>query len=50
MGVIAYEMLTGHYPYKEQTVKKFALRSYHHMDYVSVRKHRSDLPAWWMRY
>ncbi len=46
LGVITYEMLTGKYPFKEQSINKFQLKNYSHMEYISVRQYRPDLPAW----
>ncbi len=46
LGVITYEMLTGKYPFKEQSIHKFQLKNYSHMSYISVRHYRSDLPEW----
>lgn len=46
LGVIAYEMLTGAYPYKEKHINQFQLKNYHHMRYISVRQYRPDLPNW----
>ncbi|WP_019557430.1 bifunctional protein-serine/threonine kinase/phosphatase [Thiomicrorhabdus arctica] len=46
LGVITYEMLTGKYPFKEQSIHKFQLKNYSHMSYISVRHYRPDLPEW----
>ncbi|NPA72000.1 MAG: bifunctional protein-serine/threonine kinase/phosphatase [Gammaproteobacteria bacterium] len=46
LGVIAYEMLTGEYPYKEKRINQFELKNYSHMQYISARKRRPDIPAW----
>lgn len=46
LGVICYEMLCGELPFKEKTVNKFHLKSYEHMQYIPIKTHRPDLPAW----
>lgn len=47
LGVIAYELLTGHYPYKERFGSNhYQLQSYASMRYISARQHREDLPEW----
>ncbi|WP_295801775.1 bifunctional protein-serine/threonine kinase/phosphatase [uncultured Microbulbifer sp.] len=47
LGVIAYEMLTGHYPYKERFGSShFQLKNYASMRYISARQWRQDMPAW----
>ncbi len=46
LGVIVYEMLTGHLPYKEKNVESFTLRSYSDMKYIPARKWRLDIPVW----
>lgn len=46
LSVITYELLTGHLPFKERTVNKFQLKSYQHMQYISAKKHRADIPTW----
>ena len=47
LGVIAYELLTGHYPYKERFgSSQYQLKNYASMRYISARKYRDDLPEW----
>ena len=46
LGVIVYEMLTGHLPYKEKNIDSFKLRSYSDMKYIPARKWRLDIPEW----
>ncbi len=46
LGVIVYEMLTGHLPYKEKNIDSFRLRSYSDMKYIPACKWRPDLPKW----
>ena len=46
LGVIVYEMLTGHLPYKEKNINSFKLRSYSDMKYIPARKWRLDIPEW----
>ena len=47
LGVIAYEMLTGRYPYKERFGSNhYHLKSYANMRYLSARQHRQELPEW----
>jgi len=46
LGVICYEMLTGKLPFKEKIANKFQLKSYEHMQYIPLKKHRPDLPEW----
>lgn len=46
LGVICYEMLCGELPFKEKTVNKFHLKSYEHMQYITIKTHRPDLPVW----
>ncbi len=46
LSVITYELLTGHLPFKEKKVKKFQLKSYHHMHYISAKKYRTEIPTW----
>lgn len=46
LSVIAYELLTGKLPYKEKKTNKFQLNNYQHMQYISVKKYREDLPGW----
>jgi eukaryotic-like serine/threonine-protein kinase len=43
LGVIAYELLTGHLPYG----RGFAsAKDVHRLEYVSARRFKSDIPAW----
>ncbi len=47
LGVITYELLTGHYPYKERFGSNpYHLKSYANMRYLSACQHREDLPEW----
>ncbi len=47
LGVIAYEMLTGHYPYKERFGSShYHLKSYANMRYLGASQRREDLPEW----
>ncbi|TLM79851.1 protein kinase domain-containing protein [Microbulbifer harenosus] len=47
LGVIAYEMLTGEYPYKERFGSNhYQLKNYAGMRYISARQHRDDIPDW----
>ena len=46
LGVIAYEMLTGKLPYKEKQINPYELRSYSHLQYISAKSHRQDIPIW----
>ncbi len=46
LGVIVYEMLTGHLPYKEKNIDSFKLRRYSDMKYIPARKWRVDVPEW----
>ncbi len=46
LGVIVYEMLTGHLPYKEKNIDSFKLRHYGDMKYIPARKWRADIPEW----
>ncbi|WP_160152613.1 bifunctional protein-serine/threonine kinase/phosphatase [Microbulbifer sp. ALW1] len=47
LGVIAYEMLTGHYPYKERFGSNhYQLKNYASLRYISARRQREDLPDW----
>lgn len=46
LSVITYELLTGHLPFKEKRVNKFHLKSYQHMQYISAKTYRPDLPTW----
>jgi len=47
LGVIAYELLTGHYPYRERAgFHHYQLKSYAGLRYIPARKYREDLPEW----
>ncbi|MBB3059658.1 bifunctional protein-serine/threonine kinase/phosphatase [Microbulbifer rhizosphaerae] len=47
LGVITYELLTGHYPYRERFGSRhYQLKSYAGMQYTSARQHRADIPEW----
>ncbi|WP_323845329.1 protein kinase domain-containing protein [Microbulbifer magnicolonia] len=47
LGVIAYELLTGHYPYREHAgFHHYQLKSYAGLQYISAREHRDDIPEW----
>ncbi|WOX04686.1 bifunctional protein-serine/threonine kinase/phosphatase [Microbulbifer pacificus] len=47
LGVIAYEMLTGHYPYKERFGSShYQLKNYAALRYISARQYRDDIPFW----
>ncbi|PVZ66735.1 bifunctional protein-serine/threonine kinase/phosphatase [Pelagibaculum spongiae] len=47
IAVMAYEMLSGQLPYKEQAGSSIRVRHYQHLHYQSLLKHRPDLP-WWI--
>lgn len=42
LGVIAYEMLTGHLPYN----RELTARNLKQVRYISARKYRTDIPLW----
>lgn len=47
LGVIAYELLTDHYPYPERFGSQhYQLKSYASMKYTSARSYRPSLPIW----
>ncbi|WP_244506169.1 bifunctional protein-serine/threonine kinase/phosphatase [Microbulbifer marinus] len=47
LGVIAYELLTGHYPYRERFGSRhYQLKSYAGLRYVSACQYRDDIPDW----
>jgi protein phosphatase len=46
LGVIVYEMLTGHVPYKLSQAQQRHLKGLHEYRYTSARQYRSDLPLW----
>lgn len=47
LGVICYELLTGHYPYRERAgFLHYQLKSYAGLQYIPAREHRADLPHW----
>ncbi len=46
IGVIAYEMLTGELPYKQQLGTSYRIKSLNHLRYRSLLTKRPDLPDW----
>jgi serine/threonine protein kinase len=42
LGVLTYEMLTGHLPYGE----KYGEKALNKLTYVSARQHNEDVPTW----
>ncbi|HIL91773.1 MAG TPA: serine/threonine protein kinase, partial [Cycloclasticus sp.] len=42
LGVLTYEMLTGHLPYGE----KYGEKAFSKLTYVSARQHNEDVPIW----
>ncbi|SHF10985.1 Serine/threonine protein phosphatase PrpC [Microbulbifer donghaiensis] len=47
LGVIAYELLTGDYPYRERFGSRhYQLKNYAGLRYVSACRHRDDIPDW----
>ncbi|WP_444919948.1 protein kinase domain-containing protein [Microbulbifer sp. CnH-101-G] len=47
LGVIAYELLTGKYPYPERLGNlHYQLKSYQQMRYTKAYTHRRDIPHW----
>lgn len=46
LGVIVYEMLTGHVPYKLSQTQQRHLKSLHDYRYTSARQYRADIPLW----
>ncbi|MFA0810958.1 protein kinase domain-containing protein [Microbulbifer epialgicus] len=47
LGVIAYELLTGKYPYPERLGNHhYRLKSYSQIRYISASKYREDIPHW----
>lgn len=47
LGVIAYELLTGKYPYPSRAgFRHYQLKNYASLDYTSARQHRKDIPEW----
>ena len=47
LGVIAYELLTGRYPYRERFGSlHYKLKNYSGMQYLPARESRPDLPEW----
>lgn len=47
LGVIAYELLTGRYPYPERAgFRHYQLKHYASLQYTSARQHREDIPEW----
>jgi len=47
LGVITYELLTGHYPYRERFGSlHYQLKSYAGLQYISARERREDIPEW----
>ncbi len=46
LGVIAYELFTGHIPFQERQRSDYQIKSYADMRYIPARQHRPDLPEW----
>lgn len=46
LGVIIYEMLVGKLPFKVSSIPQQIPSHYDAWQYISVRKHRRELPAW----
>ncbi|WP_202410279.1 bifunctional protein-serine/threonine kinase/phosphatase [Pseudomaricurvus sp. HS19] len=46
IGVIVYEMLTGHLPYRTSAAQQRNPQRYQDWTYLSARSFRSDLPEW----
>lgn len=46
LGVIIYEMCTGHLPFKTDAIKQHQPQRYMEWDYISVRHWRPELPLW----
>ncbi|MFD1581875.1 protein kinase domain-containing protein, partial [Microbulbifer halophilus] len=47
LGVIAYELLTGRYPYPERAgFRHYQLKHYASLRYTRARQHREDIPEW----
>ncbi|VAW71899.1 Serine/threonine protein kinase [hydrothermal vent metagenome] len=46
LGVISYEMLTGHVPYGDQSEKNVDWRSISKIRYISSLKHNPMIPLW----
>lgn len=46
IAVIAYEMMTGELPYKQQIGTSYRIKSLNHMKYRSLMTLRPDLPEW----
>ncbi|UHQ56596.1 bifunctional protein-serine/threonine kinase/phosphatase [Microbulbifer sp. YPW16] len=47
LGVITYELLTGHYPYRERAGDRlYRLHNYSALHYRPARNHRPELPLW----
>lgn len=47
LGIIAYELLTGQYPYKERFGSEhYQLKNYASLTYISARRRREELPGW----
>lgn len=47
LGVIAYELLTGRYPYRSRAgFRHYQLKHYASLQYTSARQHREDIPEW----
>ncbi|WP_299579365.1 bifunctional protein-serine/threonine kinase/phosphatase [uncultured Microbulbifer sp.] len=47
VGVIAYELLTGSYPYPERLGSlHYHLKSYQHLRFMKASSHREDIPFW----
>jgi protein phosphatase len=46
LGVIVYEMLTGHVPYKLSQTRQRHLKSLNDYRYTPARQYRDDIPLW----
>lgn len=46
LGVMVYEMLTGHLPYRVSEDKQWDSRRYRRWDYISASHWRDDVPRW----
>ncbi|MFC3122562.1 protein kinase domain-containing protein [Agaribacter flavus] len=46
LGVIVYEMITGHLPFKEMSTRDIKLARYSDLEYRSALRYRKDLPFW----
>ncbi|MEF1309430.1 bifunctional protein-serine/threonine kinase/phosphatase [Vibrio mytili] len=46
IGIIGYEMLTGHLPYKEQSQQTLQQARHIKWQYHSLKEYRDDIPLW----